>query len=156
MHMVKFVIDCKIEGRIKHSWQNLAQQMWHEKIGCGRNNDHKRTSTMLEAVRAKFDRHTKKQLIDESNLHWGRWSRINLVKKNSVNYKWTGKIRNGLTMLRRKWVEELWALHCLLLKNTPLIKMFQCLYNSDYANVELKDLRVKVCNQNILVNAKDK
>lgn len=31
MHMIKFAIDWKIEGRIKHSWQNLDQQIWLEK-----------------------------------------------------------------------------------------------------------------------------
>lgn len=35
-------------------------------------------------------------------------------------------------------------------------KMFQCVPNPDYTNIELKGLRIKVCNQNILVNAEEK
>lgn len=41
-------------------------------------------------------------------------------------------------------------------KNTPMIKMFQCLYHPDYTNIELKCLKVKLCNQNILINAEEK
>lgn len=33
---------------------------------------------------------------------------------------------------------------------------FQCLYTPDYTDIELKGLRVKVCNQNILINAEEK
>lgn len=35
-------------------------------------------------------------------------------------------------------------------------KKSHCLYNPDCTNIELKGLRVKVCNQNILINAEEK
>lgn len=61
-------------------------------------------------------------------------------------------------MLKRKWMEELRTPRCLLLKNTRLIKKkkMSVFHNSDYMNIELKGLRVKVSNQNILINAEEK
>lgn len=35
-------------------------------------------------------------------------------------------------------------------------KKMSVFHNSDYMNIELKGLRVKVCNQNILINAEEK